>query len=90
MPSTNLLVDGRSRVIRNQEQEYPYHIVAGTCESLVRKVLVEGAETFVFLSIILADGDKFLHLNAAYADRHGHDHDPDRHPLAFPSRQTLV
>jgi hypothetical protein len=86
MPSTNLIVDGRSRMIQNQEQEYPYHIMAGTCESLVRKVSVEGAGTFVLLSIILVDGDKRLHLNAAYVDRHGRDHDRDRHPLAFPSR----
>jgi hypothetical protein len=31
-----------------------------------------------------------IHLNDAYADRHGHDHDGDRHQLPFPPRQTLV
>lgn len=72
-------------MIQNQDQEYPYHTMAGTCESLVRKVSAEGAGTFVLLSLILADDDKLLHLNAAYADHHGHAHDPDRHPLAFPS-----
>ena len=60
--------------------------MAETCKALVCNGSIEGMGTFVLLSMILTDDDNLLHLNAAYADRHGHD----RHLLAFPSRQTLV
>ena len=60
----------------------------GICESLVCEVSVEVevTVTFVHLSMTLPDDDNLLHLNAAYADRRGHD----RRSLSVLSRQTSV